>query len=300
MGLFKSFDRLQPEQIDDKSIVTTPLFLSSTTRFDLLCTTIKNIDDKSDDEIKYLIYQEHNNILNYDLFLVHNDTRKIAQNLFKNVRFLKLFLSVINYVPFNRHEIICLNKLAYDYYLLNTEDKDDDVTNLLLSISYEINKKQVLQLSAILGINKARVLALIGNSSFKEERCFKKICTYLIKLVNYPDYMEFTQQNIVDILLIFIDVHFTNVFIAIMTEVESPQLNDAEEHVFNLITCAIFAILESMTSNDIRKVLLEYGNYLNLKSPNKRIKIHNVKHSDRVKEIIEEIELVYPEIKVLW
>lgn len=288
MGIFKSFDRLNVEPINENK--STGLFISKENKFGILVNTIKNINSKSDDEIKYFIYQEHLNILNYDLFMLHQDTRKVAQELFKNVRFLKLFLSVIGFVNLNRHEIICLNKLAYDYYLLDDENKNDEVRDLLLTISYEINKKQVIQLSAILGINRARLVALIGNSSFKEEKSIKRVCNYLTKGINL-DEIELTLQFVVDIILIFVNVHFTNIFISIMTDNTIVE-NENERKIYNLISDAIINILESMTSEDIFKVLYDYYNYLKLvNTPNRRFRMKDVQCSARIKSIIGQIEI---------
>ena len=307
MSIFKSFEKLNPEPVVEYK--SANLFIPQETRFSLLLASVSNIDSKSDDEIKYLLYQEHTHILNYDLFLLHNETRKVLQNLFSNNRFLKIFLSVLGYLNLTRHEIICLNKLAYDYYLLDDTEKDSEVRDLLLMISYEVNKKQVIQLSAILGINRARLLSLIANSSFKQEKCIRRICKYLLALTDDPEYqlLDITVQKVIDIILIFTDTHYTTVFITIMTDADNITIDSDEKlNMYNMISEACIVILQSMTSDDIHKVLSSYANYLKLQSVNTRFKMYSITKGiekdkyPRVTSIVNAIEIGDEELQKLW
>ena len=101
-----------------------------------------------------------------------SETRKEAQTLFSNKRFLTNLLDVIGLLDISYHEKICLNKLAYDYY--QNDIKDPEVSNLLFQLTTAVNGRDVVVLSGILGMAGAKTLAMIRNSSFKEEKCIHK------------------------------------------------------------------------------------------------------------------------------
>ena len=207
MSLFPS---LVPDDKDKKldTLQQGSLFHSIEYELTGIINKINNINNLDDKEIRDIIGRQHSMILNYDLFLQSNETRMQALYLFTNERFLKNFLEVIRILDLSKHEIICLNKIAYDYYIL--ENKDQRIADLLYRLTTEVNGKQVTVLSGILGISGAQILAMIRNSSFKIEKCIHRVNTYIIKCN-----LDLTVQNIVDIYCFFFE-RFTYVFIYTM------------------------------------------------------------------------------------
>ena len=183
-----------------------------------------------------------------------------------------------------REEIICVNKLAYDYHIL--PEKDPDISNLFMSISNQINNVMVIRLSGILGINGARVLSMIANSSFKEEKNIHRVNTFLVKCN-----IALSVLNIVDIYCILYE-RFTYPFIYTMLET-NDNLNDEQKKRFDYISLAILSMLDSMTLKNIKIVLANYAYTIKL-YPNitkVRFSLKSAKYYTRILKVIEDIEL---------
>jgi hypothetical protein len=207
-----------------------------------------------------------------------------VQKLFTNKRFLQIFLQVIGFLQLPYDEIVCINKLAYDYYII--PGKDPEISDLLLQISYQINNILVIRLSGKLGMNGARVLSMIANSSFKEEKNVHRINTFLVK------YGELSVQDIVDIYCILFE-RFTYPFIFSMLESKPSGLSKSQLICFDNISLALLSILDSMTSEDIKRVLYDYAFTLKLirNDFSVRFSLKSAKAYTRIQEVIKEIEL---------
>lgn len=284
MELFPSFkisEGLTPSEDSQKPFA--PLFQSVEYKLSTIVEKISNIDNLNENEIKNIILRQHSMILNYDLFLKSDESRAHAQKLFTNKRFLQIFLDVIGLLELTREEIICVNKLAYDYHIL--PEKDPDISNLFMSISNQINNVMVIRLSGILGINGARVLSMIANSSFKEEKNIHRVNTFLVKCN-----IALSVLNIVDIYCILYE-RFTYPFIYTMLET-NDNLNDEQKKRFDYISLAILSMLDSMTLKNIKIVLANYAYTIKL-YPNitkVRFSLKSATNYPRILKVIDEIE----------
>lgn len=285
MSLFPS---LVPDDKDKKldTLQQGSLFHSIEYELTGIINKINNINNLDDKEIRDIIIRQHSMILNYDLFLQSNETRIQALYLFTNERFLKNFLDVIRILDLSKHEIVCLNKIAYDYYIL--ENKDQKIADLLYRLTTEVNGKQVTVLSGILGISGAQILAMIRNSSFKIEKCIHRVNTYIIKCN-----IDLSVQNIIDIYC-FLFERFTDVFIYTMMEPKYNYiLNDYHKNLkFDNASIALLEILNSLTTNDIRKVISDYGFILNMVKLNypARFSLKTATRYKRIVDVVKEIE----------
>ena len=284
MELFPSFkisEGVKPSEDSQKPFA--PLFQSVEYKLSTIVEKISNIDNLNENEIKNIILRQHSMILNYDLFLKSDESRAHAQKLFTNKRFLQIFLDVIGLLELTREEIICVNKLAYDYHIL--PEKDPDISNLFMSISNQINNVMVIRLSGILGINGARVLSMIANSSFKEEKNIHRVNTFLVKCN-----IALSVLNIVDIYCILYE-RFTYPFIYTMLET-NDNLNDEQKKRFDYISLAILSMLDSMTLKNIKIVLANYAYTIKL-YPNitkVRFSLKSATNYPRILKVIDEIE----------
>ncbi len=260
MALFPS---LVPNDNDKRldTIQQGSLFHSIEYELSGIINKIQNINTLNDQEIRDIITRQHSMILNYDLFLQSNETRAQALYLFTNERFLKNFFEVIRNLELSNHEIVCLNKIAYDYYILDNKNKY--IADKLYRLTTEINAKQVTVLSGIIGINGAQILAMIRNSSFKIEKCIHRVNTFIIK-----SNLNISVQNIIDIYC-FLFPRFTDVFIYTMLEHKSDYIfSDYNKNMkFDNISIAILDILDSLTTQDITKVISDYAFVLNMIKP---------------------------------
>lgn len=286
MNLFPSLAELIKNKKDEELYEPrAPIFRSVEYQLSTIVEKISNIDNLNEEEIKNIIVRQHQMILNYDLFLASEKSRGYAQKLFTNKRFLQIFLQIVGFLQLPKDEVICINKLAYDYYI--TSNKDSEISDLLLQISYQINNVLVIRLSGKLGMNGARVLSMIANSSFKDEKNVHRINTFLVRY-NY----ELSVQDIIDIYCILFE-RFTHLFVYSMLESKQPNMTEVQLRHFDNISLALLAILDSMTSADIKKILYDYAFILKLMRTNfsVRFSLKSAKSYKRIQEIIKEIEL---------
>ena len=212
---------------------------------------IQDINNLNDKEIHDIIIRQYPMILNYDLFLQDNTTREQALMLFTNKRFLNCFISVIRLLELNNHQKVCLNKIAYDYYIL--PNNDPIVAELLYRLTTEVNTKEVTILSGMIGLRNAQILTMIRNSTFKEEKAVHRVNTFIIR-----SNLNIDVKQVVSIYCCLFE-RFTNVFIYTMLE---PKLNEltTEQYVrFDTMSMAIIEMLDSLPSHDIEKVLMDYA-----------------------------------------
>ena len=272
---------------------TTPMaspFKTVEYQLSTIVEKIKDIDNLNEEEIKQIIIRQYPTILNYDLFLSVPETRNAALELFTNKRFLVLFFDVVGLLDLSESQKICINKLVYDYYSL--PEKDNEICELLLSISYVTNNRLVIRLSAILGVNGARILSMVANSSFRIDKKVHRINTFIIRCG-----IKLSVQNVVDIYLTIFD-RFKDLFINSMLEsIEhlsiEDQSNDIIRSNFNTISTALYTILDSMVSKDVEQILLNYVYALQILPSDVKIRFsfkNIINMSDRMKKIRDNVE----------
>lgn len=286
MSLFPSLNKEDKSLDELNKLQQGSLFHSIEYELSDIVKKIKNIDNLNEVEIKQIIIRQHSMILNYDLFLMSNETRQNAQILFMNEKFLKCFLDVIRLIEISAHEKTCINKLAYDYYI-NPYGCNPIVSDLLYQLTTEVNGKEVIVLSGILGLRNAQILSMIRNSTFNIEKAVHRVNTFLVKCNN--------NLNITSISSIYCHLfdRFTDVFIYTMMESEPVRLNPEQKSKFDLISITMLEMMNSLSSADIRKVLYDYAFILGMVKVDTRIRfaIRTAERYKRVISVIESIEI---------
>lgn len=219
---------------------------------------IDSMDELTDADIKNIIERQHEIFLNYKLFISLPEKRRSLQKLFTSLRFLKIFNSILGKLNLSKEEIICANKLCYDYYTCLTRDKD--IINEYLIMSSIINFDLSIKLSPMVGVDGGKTLAMIYNSAFLLEKRVHRVHYFLL---NYR-FTELSIQDIVNILCILFDSDFTKVFISMMMECKLPTYNYEQVKRFDDISSALITLVDSLTSRDMQMLLLDYGNYLRI------------------------------------
>ena len=281
--LFPVLDKLDSTTKKDE-VINKPIFTSVEYTIDTIVDKIINIEELDKEEIKSIIIRQHRLILNYDLFLSSRKTRMYAQRLFSDAKFLEIFYSIIGLLDLSEHEMMCLNKLAYDYYII--PEKDNKVSELLLAICNATNNIEVIKLSSKLSITNARILSMISRSTFRVEKKIKRINNFLVKCN-----ADLSAQDILDIMFILYD-RFTDPIIYTMLESKPDNLTPEQSVRFDTISSVIITILDSMTSANIKKVLYDYAFMLRLKL-NGDVKVRfsmKTIPNPRIQSIIQEIE----------
>lgn len=285
MDMFPSLHKKEDNISNLNTLQQGSLFHTIEYELSDIVNKITNIDNLNDDEINNIIIRQHSMILNYDLFLMSSDTRMQAQVLFTNKRFLKCFLNVIRLLNISQHEKTCINKLAYDYYIL--PDNDPEISNLLYQLTTEVNGREVVALSSILGMSESRVLSMIRNSSFKEEKAIHRVNTYIIKCS-----FDLTVKDIVTIYYYLFD-RFTNLFTYSMMEAKPSNLTALENKKFDNISIALLEMLNSLPEMDIRKVINDYAFTIKMVKINTTVRfaIKSAVRFTRIISVVKQVEI---------
>jgi hypothetical protein len=254
--LFPSISKSVASKSVTDNTLFRPTFESVEYKIDQIRDKVNNIDNLDEHEIKNIIIRQYHTILNYDLFL--SPERDSALQLFTNETFIKLLTDLIGILDLSNDEIICINKITYDYYLLPENEKSKTVSELLLELSYKVNNKQVIKLSAIIGMTGARILAMVVNSSFKIEKNIHRLNTFIVKCN-----ISLSIQDIINIYCIVFD---RLMYPIIYTMLEVPDSNLTSDQVvrFRAISTVVLKLLDAMTSEDIYKVISNYAYILQL------------------------------------
>lgn len=272
---------------DNQEIINKPLFHTIEYKMNDIVEKIENIDKFDEKEIKEIIIRQHQMILNYDNFLSSKESRLLALKLFTNKRFLICFLDVIRLISINEHEKICINKLAYDYYCL--PDKNEEISNLLFQLTTEVNGKEVVILSGILGLSDAKILSMLRNSSFEEAKVVPRVNNFIVQIP-----YELTMKNLADIYCNLFP-RVTTLFVQTMLQVKNPGYSIFESKRFDEISIIMLEIVNSMPSSEIKKVLESYAYSLNKLTGNitVRFSIKNMTRYDRIIRVLKEVENEY-------
>lgn len=168
--------------------------------------------------------------------------------------------------------------------------------NYLTSISYYVNNTLVIRLSAELPINEARLLAIIANSSFKIEKNVRRINRFLTYSLP-PGF------NMVNIYLILFDRMMYPIIHTLLDVIEDPNMTEDQKKNYDQITASMITLLLCMTSDDIYKVLTNYGYiwilYGKPKTRFKFKKLPDTEQFSRLKAVLRRIELgPYDDIEI--
>lgn len=249
---------------------------------------LNHIDSLDKLEINKIIYQHHDVILDYNLFFNNPDYRGAAQKAFTNEQFLLCLLAAIPSLHLSDHQIICCNKLAYDYVQYMNDEKNR-TSDLLMQLSSIVNRNLVLVLSGIVGTGPAQYLALVARSSFSDQKTVRRILNFLIFRIE-----GYSTQDLLNIYQKLFN-RITVFFIEAMDYVIDPEVLTEEQYKNDqTITISLLDIMMNMTSDNIRTMLREYGmNYfLYHQGCPVRISLHHLNEScyGRILKVVREFD----------
>ena len=198
--------------------------------------------------------------------LVKNNIREITEdilsgsipyiNLFDDFKFINGFVRAIGSIPIDYKTRLACNTMTYDYF---TSDKTvPELKQRYLHISRVVNQSEINKLIG-LGIdeNTACNLALCRYSSTNERTNIKR----LNFVMYHKDPNMMTEQNIVWIYEKLFD-QLSQLFYGIMFEVYTPQeeqdFGENFMEVYGTVSLAILDMLNNMTSENMKKVLIGY------------------------------------------
>ena len=259
------FDKIMSDLInqeEEPKDISINLSKSPAINRDFFKEQANSLDTISDRELYDIVKATHNSIL--EEIMSRNDAQYI--DIFTNPRFLTTLIQVLGNVALDYEERVCCNKLAYDYFTL--KNNDAYIKQLFYTLSKIVNRDKIPALLSIgLPENLAIQLALARYSSTREIINAKRV-NFII--TTSPKELM-TEQNIVYIYEKLFD-NFTPIFTATMTDVyddEEEWVTEEIMEIYSTISLAVLLILNNMTSDKIRKVLISYtGDYNALYSGN--------------------------------
>ena len=158
---------------------------------------------------------------------------------------------------------------------------------LLFQIVDEINARAILPLTTIMDRQSARFIVMGRYSSFELEECVRTVNEFIIRL-GY----DFSVDQIIYIYSKLYKDGFGQPFNYTMTHTynyESGDLSNQEYTIYNRMNRALLVILNSMSTDNIEKVLNGYANYLLMNTDKKvrfKIKTEATVDYDRLRQVL--------------
>lgn len=239
---------------------------------DILIRSLSNINMMSDRDAYSLIKDYYGNVLNIIFDSQDPELKRQAINIFTIPKFI-IAMTQVMYTVNPTHTIRRrLNKMCYDYLVLESgHHKDEYVSGLLMTLSKTINRDKIPILCAIpLSEDLASLLALSRYSSQKDTINVKRLNRVLM---NQP-LESMSEQRIIDIYLALFD-HVLQLFTGVMLDVVSPQtLNESSGEIYGLITLATLDIMEELPLSDIKKGLIMFDRDRQIQYPDSPLRIN--------------------------
>lgn len=215
--------------------------------------------------------------------LIRNNIDSISKDVLNNAaaygpllregKFISALIRVVSSIPIDYTTKLACNKITYDYF--TSDSPDAMIKQQYLNMSRVINQDDISKLMSIgLDNNTASNLALCRNSSSNERTNVKR----LNFAIYYREPELMTEQMVVWIYEKMFD-RMSDLFCGTMFEVYTPQqqLDFGENfmEVYGTVGLAVLLILNNMTSDNIRKILIGYNSeWDSLNRPPVRFSLH--------------------------
>lgn len=213
---------------------------------------IPHIPQMNDHDLAVFI---RNNIDSISTDVMNNDTAYVP--LLRDGKFISALIRAVSSIPIEYNTKLAMNKITYDYFI--SDDPDPIIKQQFLNMSRVVNRDEINRLISVgLDENVACNLALCRNSSQNERTNVKR----LNFSIYYRDPTLMTEQTVVWIYEKLF-TRISDLFYGTMFEVYSPQQqNEFGENfmeVYGTVGNAVLLILNNMTTENIRKVLVGYN-----------------------------------------
>lgn len=277
--LDKFIQRMENAPKDTPTLIDTNFDQLNSSAFKMAIPTINQMDEHS---LSILI---KNNIDIISKDIISGDCA--YTDLLTNEKFILSFIRAINSIPIDFYTKIACNKITYDYF--TSENPDPIIKQQYLNMSRIVNKDSINKLISV-GLDEiiACNLSLCRYSSSNEKTNVKR----LNFAIYHRDPNIMSEQMIVWIYeKLFSRV--SDLFQATMFEVYSEQQqNDFGENFmenYGTVGLVILLILNNMTSDNIRKVLIGYSEeWQYLDKPPVRFSLHSLSADySRIGRVVE-------------
>lgn len=218
-----------------------------------LYTNMQNTFKLMNDKDAFNLVKNNYKIMLSDIF--DKKERKETSNFIKyftDSKFLSIMTQVMYTETPDEKSKRRLNKMCFDYIVLQSKNKDQYIVDLISALSRTINRDIIPILCTIpLSESMAATIALSRYSSEKENINIKRLNKVLM---NQP-LGTLDEEKIVNIYLKLFD-HVLPLFTGVMLDVQSPQnMSSDSEEIYGMITLAMLDIMNELPIGDIKKGL---------------------------------------------
>lgn len=231
-------------------------------------------------------------------FVVNNVTTLLSSAVDRKVRPLQiitdkdfLVATDMSNVSLNREYTNRFNRVYRAY--VNNPSKNviykSECAELLYKVALKLNKKMVNILSG-LGLNESTALWIIvnRNSSTDERRNIRR----MVRAMQHVEPNIMTEQMVVNIFSKTFNDQFCNLFVSVMTDRFDSFESKEESYAYSTVSNAILDILNTMDEEEIKDILMEYGDELRKSGVTGRFSLKSINSGDYpvICEKIEELE----------
>lgn len=210
------------------------------------------INNYSDEELFGLL---SNNLKGFLLNIFEKRDQRYLKMIISD-RFLRVLIQVVNSIDIDYINTIYLNNLCYDYLTLDDDYEDTTISDLIYYLAKIVNKKFIPILIGLGIPEKTACYIVLSRYSSNDE--FLNITRMNFVIMNATSY--FNEQMIVDIyqnLFTKVTMLFEATMFDVVDTTEAWYTDEIDER-YSLITLALLDILNSLESDQIKRVLNDY------------------------------------------
>lgn len=221
----------------------------------------KNMDNMTDQELYNLVASSYNIVLSYAKQNSDYMAISVVWTLFNNPRYISTLVNVFGNVQLDVDQIICCNRIIYDYTTLQNNNSNAIVKISINSLAQIVNKPIIDNLSSIniLSRDELAMVAVCANSSQIQLINVKRLNLYFINSNDENKYNVFTIVSIYQELFYNCVTQLTEgIMFDAWSKEELNNLSEAQQNIYYTINEALLCLLEQAPSQVIYQVLKSY------------------------------------------
>ena len=234
-------------------------------------------------------------------FVINNITELLTSAVDKNPNSLKIitdrdFLIAFNMTNLNlTKEYINRFNRVYRAYMINPEKNaifSQECANLMYTIALKYNREVVNEIVTKDLVESNALWIVINRYSSTDERRNIRIA---VRAMQHIDRNIMDENMITRIFTKLFKDQLTNLFCAVMTDRFDEFDDYNEQYVYSAVNIAILRILNTMDYDEIKDILMLYGNELKESGTRGRFSLNSISPDDyrKVVDAKDEVEKVF-------
>ena len=241
--------------------------------------------------IRYNGYTEMNQ------FVIDNIHSILSMAVNKNAKALQIItdpdflisLDTLDPSPIRIREDINKFNCIYRSYIINPKKNviyNPEVVSTLYKIAFKLNYQLICKLESLHIDQKDAIwLAVNRYSSTDERRNIRR----MVRVMQHMPSHIMNEQMVIDIFSKTFNNQFMNLFITVMMDKFDSFDSEDEKYVYSTVSNALLDILNTMDFEDIKDIILEYQNELQISNLSGRFSLKSI-NSENYKNICNVID----------